>query len=80
MTDYLVGFSNSMVRFANFVLPHPTPEDATVMELPNVVSPADWRAALDDIRAKEKAETHRRDALAAGRRPRHDEHPLEVVR
>lgn len=38
------------------------------MELPNVVSAAEWRAAIDDIRAKEKAETRRRDALAAERR------------
>jgi predicted dithiol-disulfide oxidoreductase (DUF899 family) len=38
------------------------------MELPNVVSPAEWQAAVDDIRAKEKAETRRRDALAAERR------------
>lgn len=49
------------------------------MELPNVVSPAEWRAAIDDIRANEKAETRRREALAAERR-RHDEYPLEVVR
>jgi hypothetical protein len=60
-----------MVRFANSRFPHPTPEDATAMELPNVVSPAEWRAALDDIRTQEKAETRRRDAPA---------YPAEVVR
>ena len=38
------------------------------MELPTVVSPAEWQAALDDIRAKENAETQRRGALAAERR------------
>jgi predicted dithiol-disulfide oxidoreductase (DUF899 family) len=38
------------------------------MELPNVVSAAEWHAAIADIRAKEKAETRRRDALAAERR------------
>jgi predicted dithiol-disulfide oxidoreductase (DUF899 family) len=38
------------------------------MQLPNVVSTAEWQAALDDLRAKEKAETRRRDALAAERR------------
>ena len=36
------------------------------MEL--VVSPAEWQAAIADLRAKEKAETRRRDALAAERR------------
>ena len=41
------------------------------MEVPNVVSPAEWRAALDDIRTQEKAETRRRDAPA---------YPVEVVR
>ena len=49
------------------------------MELPNVVSPAERRAARDDIRAKEKAEARRRDARSAERRPRHD-NTLEVVR
>jgi len=38
------------------------------MELPTVVSPAEWQAAIADLRAKEKAETRRRDALAAERR------------
>jgi predicted dithiol-disulfide oxidoreductase (DUF899 family) len=38
------------------------------MELPNVVSAAEWQAAVADLRAKEKAETRRRDALAAERR------------
>jgi predicted dithiol-disulfide oxidoreductase (DUF899 family) len=38
------------------------------MELPNVVSPAEWQAALDEHRAKEKAATRARDALAAERR------------
>jgi predicted dithiol-disulfide oxidoreductase (DUF899 family) len=38
------------------------------MELPTVVPPAEWQAAIADLRAKEKAETRRRDALAAERR------------
>jgi predicted dithiol-disulfide oxidoreductase (DUF899 family) len=38
------------------------------MKLPTVVSPAEWQAAIADLRAKEKAETRRRDALAAERR------------
>jgi predicted dithiol-disulfide oxidoreductase (DUF899 family) len=38
------------------------------MELPNVVSPAEWQAALDEHRAKEKAATRARAALAAERR------------
>ena len=38
------------------------------MELPNVVSPAEWQAALDEHRAKEKAATRARDVLAAERR------------
>jgi predicted dithiol-disulfide oxidoreductase (DUF899 family) len=38
------------------------------MELPNVVSPAEWQTAVAALRAKEKAETRRRDALAAERR------------
>jgi len=50
------------------------------MELTTVVSPTEWRAALDDIRAKENAETRRRDARSAERRRRHDECPAEVVR
>ena len=48
-----------MVRFANLYPPHPTPEDATAMELPNVVSPAEWQAALDDIRSMYPAEVVR---------------------
>ena len=38
------------------------------MKLPTVVSPAEWQAAIAHLRAKEKAETRRRDALAAERR------------
>ena len=68
MNDYLVGFSNSVVRFANS---YPTPEDATAMEPPIVVSPAEWRAARHDIRTPDNAGTHRGDAPAS---------PAEVVR
>jgi predicted dithiol-disulfide oxidoreductase (DUF899 family) len=38
------------------------------MDLPPVVSQEEWQAALDAIRAKEKEQTRRRDALAAERR------------
>lgn len=38
------------------------------MTTPQVVSPEQWRRALDEIRAAEKQETRRRDALAARRR------------
>jgi predicted dithiol-disulfide oxidoreductase (DUF899 family) len=38
------------------------------MELPTVVTPTEWQTAVEDLRAKEKAETRRRDALAAERR------------
>jgi predicted dithiol-disulfide oxidoreductase (DUF899 family) len=38
------------------------------MKLPKIVSPAEWRAARDQLLVKEKAETHARDALAAERR------------
>jgi predicted dithiol-disulfide oxidoreductase (DUF899 family) len=38
------------------------------MNLPEVVSQAEWRAALDDLRAREKDATRARDALAAERR------------
>jgi len=38
------------------------------MNLPPVVSPTDWQAALDAHRAKEKEATRARDALAAERR------------
>src|ERR1044071_7091316 len=38
------------------------------MKLPKIVSPAEWRAARDQLLAKEKAATHARDALAAERR------------
>jgi predicted dithiol-disulfide oxidoreductase (DUF899 family) len=38
------------------------------MELPEVVSQAEWRAALDEHRVKEKEATRARDALAAERR------------
>jgi predicted dithiol-disulfide oxidoreductase (DUF899 family) len=38
------------------------------MELPKIVSPAEWRAARDQLLVKEKAATHARDALAAERR------------
>src|ERR1041385_5127069 len=36
--------------------------------LPKVVSRAEWKQARAKLLAKEKAETHRRDALAAERR------------
>jgi predicted dithiol-disulfide oxidoreductase (DUF899 family) len=39
-----------------------------LMELPNVVSPTEWQAAVEALRSQEKAETRRRDALAAARR------------
>jgi predicted dithiol-disulfide oxidoreductase (DUF899 family) len=38
------------------------------MNLPQVVSPADWEAALEKLRAKEKEASRERDALAAERR------------
>lgn len=38
------------------------------MALPQVVSPAEWRAAHEQLLAKEKAATRARDALAAERR------------
>ena len=38
------------------------------MNLPPVVSPEEWQAALDALRVKEKEATHSRDALAAERR------------
>jgi predicted dithiol-disulfide oxidoreductase (DUF899 family) len=38
------------------------------MKLPPVVSQEKWQAALDELRAKEKAQTRARDALAAERR------------
>ena len=38
------------------------------MELPAVVSPEEWQAALDELRAKEKEATRASDALAAKRR------------
>ena len=38
------------------------------MELPKVVSPEKWQAAMDRLRAKEKKATRARDALAAERR------------
>jgi predicted dithiol-disulfide oxidoreductase (DUF899 family) len=38
------------------------------MKLPEVVSPAEWQAAIDEHRAKEKDATRARDALAAERR------------
>ena len=38
------------------------------MELPEVVSPTEWEAALERLRAKEKRATSDRDALAAERR------------
>ena len=38
------------------------------MELPQVVSPGEWEAALEAFRAKEKAATAAHDALAAERR------------
>jgi predicted dithiol-disulfide oxidoreductase (DUF899 family) len=38
------------------------------MELPEVVSPTEWEAALERLRAKEKLATRDRDALAAERR------------
>jgi predicted dithiol-disulfide oxidoreductase (DUF899 family) len=38
------------------------------MNLPSVVSPSEWTAALDALRIKEKKATRERDALAAERR------------
>jgi predicted dithiol-disulfide oxidoreductase (DUF899 family) len=38
------------------------------MNLPQIVSPAEWQAAHEKLLAKEKAATHARDALAAERR------------
>jgi predicted dithiol-disulfide oxidoreductase (DUF899 family) len=38
------------------------------MDLPQVVSPGAWKAALDELRVKEKAAMRARDALAAERR------------
>jgi predicted dithiol-disulfide oxidoreductase (DUF899 family) len=40
----------------------------TVMTLPDVVTPEEWRAARIDLLAEEKAMTHARDALSAKRR------------
>jgi predicted dithiol-disulfide oxidoreductase (DUF899 family) len=40
----------------------------TTPKLPPVVSEEEWQSALDDLRAKEKEQTHARDALAAERR------------
>jgi len=38
------------------------------VNLPTVVSPAEWQASRDALLAKEKAATHALDALAAERR------------
>jgi predicted dithiol-disulfide oxidoreductase (DUF899 family) len=38
------------------------------VKLPEIVSPAEWQATLDSLRAREKEATHARDALAAERR------------
>lgn len=38
------------------------------MQMPNVVSRADWQAARDELLAEEKAATSAADALAAKRR------------
>ena len=47
----------------------PQPEHSSgVMELPPVVSEAEWQAALEALRGKEKDATRARDALAAERR------------
>lgn len=54
----------------------------TANRLPRVVSQAEWQTALGERRAREKAATRVRDALAAGRpqtpsyglRQRHDEY------
>jgi predicted dithiol-disulfide oxidoreductase (DUF899 family) len=40
----------------------------TTMNLPEIVSPAEWQAAHEKLLAKEKAATRERDALAAERR------------
>ena len=37
------------------------------MNLPQIVSPAEWQVARDQLLAKEKAATRARDALAAPR-------------
>src|SRR6059058_3488293 len=42
--------------------------EVSPMNLPPVVSPEEWQAALDALRVKEKEATHSRDALAAERR------------
>src|SRR5467141_3425591 len=39
-----------------------------MMDLPKVVSPAEWQAARDELLVKEKEATRARDALAAERR------------
>jgi predicted dithiol-disulfide oxidoreductase (DUF899 family) len=42
--------------------------EVSPMNLPPVVSPEEWKTALDVLRVKEKEATHSRDALAAERR------------
>src|SRR5262249_55858127 len=46
----------------------PSPPEEHAMKLPPVVSREEWAAALEQLRVKEKAATHARDALAAERR------------
>src|SRR5256885_11901687 len=49
-------------------MPTPRSLEETEMNLPEVVSPAEWEAAHETLLAKEKAATRARDALAAERR------------
>ena len=51
---------------------NPTPEDATAMDLPNVVSPVEWQAALDDPDGRRQG--------GAYTWWRHAQCPAEVVR
>ena len=43
-------------------------EETAMIDLPRIVSPAEWQAAHDALLVKEKAATRARDALAADRR------------
>jgi predicted dithiol-disulfide oxidoreductase (DUF899 family) len=46
----------------------PTPNDARTDAIPPIVDQGTWQAALDDLRAREKAATKELDAIAAARR------------
>ncbi|UDY35019.1 DUF899 domain-containing protein [Dermatobacter hominis] len=49
-------------------MPDAPTDDGTMAAIPPVVDEATWRAALDDLRTREKAATRELDAIAAQRR------------